>query len=430
MNQLQRHLGLTFLILYGVGDILGAGVYGLVGKAAGQMGYAVWLAFLASMCAAGLTGLSYASLGARYPKAGGAAFITLEAFGKPFLSYLIGLAVLTSGLTSMATATRVFAGYFNGRFPQVDVEVVMLVFIVVFAAVVFRGIKETMWANVVCTLTEVGGLLFIIFVGAPYVGGEGISYLNAQTTDNPEGLITLPLLLSGAILTFYSFIGFEDILNVSEEVKDPKKNLPIGLLAAVGISSLIYMLISITAVSVVPPMELASSKQPLVDVVVKAAPWMPPSIYSFISMFAVTNTFLLNFVMGSRLLYGMAHQGLVPAALGKVHAKRQTPYVAIFVVLAIVLVLAFSGDVTSLARATSVILLTCFTMVNVALVVFHRKKTDWEGAFRVPTFVPILGAVICIAMLTQAEREEALIAGSIILVIAVLYVVLRPKKVV
>lgn len=424
---LNRHIGLTFLVLYGVGDILGAGVYGLVGKAAGQMGYAVWLAFLASMIAAGLTGLSYASLGSRFPKAAGASYITMHAFGHQFLSYMIGLAIAASSLTSMATAVRIFSGYFTSYFTQMSIPITMIAFSLLIAFIIYRGIKETMWMNALCTITEVSGLIFIIIVGLPYLGGE-ISYFNARTETNPSGTLTLPLLLSGAVLTFYSFIGFEDILNISEEIKDPKRNLPIGLLLSVAISSVIYILISLVAVSVIPPIELAASQQPLVDVAKKTSPWLPSTVFSFIAMFAVMNTFLLNFTMGSRLFYGMALQGLLPKFLGKLDQKRKTPHISILAILIILLILAFSGNVTDLARATSVILLVSFFVINISLIAFKIKKFDWEGAFQVPMFVPALGSIVCLTMLTQAKKEEAIIALILLGVIAILYFILRPKK--
>ena len=424
--QLKRHIGLTFLVLYGVGDILGAGVYGLVGKAAGQMGYAVWLAFLTSMFAAGLTGLSYASLGSRFPKAAGASYITMTAFGNQFLSYMIGLAIAASSLTSMATAVRIFSGYFISYFNFINFSAAMVLFSLAIAFIIFRGIKETMWMNALCTLTEVAGLLFIIFVGIPYIGD--VPYFNAQTETNPAGIVTLPLLLSGAVLTFYSFIGFEDILNISEEVKDPERNIPIGLILSVAISSTIYIIISLIAVSVIPPLELAASKQPLVDVAAKAAPWLNSSVFSFIAMFAVMNTFLLNFTMGSRLFYGMAQQGLLPKFLGKLHTKRKTPHIAIMVIFIILMILAFSGDVTALARATSILLLIGFFIINISLIAFKVKKYDWAGCFQVPIIVPILGSFVCLAMLTQAQKEEAIISTIMLGTIALLYFILRPKK--
>lgn len=423
---LSRHIGLLALTLYGVGDILGAGIYGLIGKAAGQMGNSVWLAFLTSMIAAGLTGLSYASLGSRYPKAGGAAYITHRAYNKAWLAYGVGLAVLASGLTSMATATRVFSGYFQGLLGgSIPFAVIIIGFALVLAFFVYWGIREAMWANALCTIIELGGLAIVIIFGMSFIGS--VDYFDATTAANPAGDLAPALILSGAVLTFYSFVGFEDILNVAEEVKNPQRTLPLGLILAVSIASVIYMLISVIAVSVIPANELAQSKEPLVDVVRVAAPWFPSSIYSIIAMFAVSNTALLNFVMGSRLVYGMANQGLLPKFLAKVHPVRRTPYVAAAVLFVILLMLALSGDISSLAKSTSVLLLLCFILVNMALVVLKHRKNEAKGGFEVPTFVPVLGTFVCGGLLFSAQAPELKTAGIILASIVVLYFVLKPK---
>lgn len=423
-EKLQRHIGLGSLVLYGLGDILGAGIYGLVGKAADQMGQAIWLAFLVSMLAAGFTGLSYASLGSRYPRAGGAAYVTHRAFGKPFLAYLIGLAVLASGLTSMATACRAFSGYFIGLFPNLPLELVIVGFALMLAGIIFRGIRETLWMNNLLTVIEVTGLALVILVGVKYIGG--VDYLDASTPNNPTGQLNFSLIFGGAVLTFYSFIGFEDMLNISEEVKEPERNIPRGLLLAVFLSSVIYMIISLIAVSVIPAAQLAQSKQPLVDVVKTAAPWFPTPLFSLIALFAVANTALLNYVMGSRLLYGMAHQGLLPKFLGRLHPQRSTPHLAIAVIFVILMILVASGDISALAKATSVLLLLSFTMVNLSLIVLKKKDKN-PGRFEVPSWVPAAGAFVCVLMLSQAQSKELLISGAILGGITGLYFVLRPK---
>lgn len=388
------------------------------------MGSAAWLAFFVSMIAAALTGLSYASIGSRYPKAAGSAYATYRAFRSGFLSYVIGLAALASGLTSMATASRIFSGYFIGLFQGISLEVVIVVFSILISVIVFIGIKESLMANALCTLIEVSGLLLILVVGVTYLGS--VNYLDATTIENPTGDLSLSLILSGAVLTFYSFVGFEDILNVSEEVQEPKRTVPRALIGAVLISSVIYMGISLVAVSVVPADILAASSQPLVDVVIKAAPWFPTSIFSSIAMFAVANTALLNFIMGSRLLYGMARHGLLPSPLANVHRARKTPHVAIITLWIIFITLALSGDISSLAKSTSVLLLFSFIIVNLSLFVL-TKKEKMEGTFEVPRIVPLLGAGVCLAMLTNAKAPELLTAGALLAVIVTLYFIMRPK---
>lgn len=424
-QKLNRHIGLFALVVYGVGDILGAGIYALIGKAAGEMGNAIWLAFLASMVAAGLTGLSYASLGSRYPRAGGASFFTHQAFKSHFLAYVIGLAALSSGVTSMAAGSRAFAGYFTTLISSVPVNLVVVVFCFVLAGVVIRGIRESMWMNMLCTGIELGGLLLVIAVGATFLGT--VDYTNATTRENPTGDLTFSLILSGAVLTFYSFVGFEDIINVSEEVKNPESNMPKGILLAVLIASTIYITISLVAVSVIPAAELAASSAPLVDVVKRAAPWFPPIAFAFIAMFAVANTALLNFIMGSRLIYGMANQGLMPKVLAKVN-RRQTPYVSSLAVLVFMLVLALSGNIGSLARATSVLLLICFMFVNVALIVLKYRKDEPKGRFEIPYVIPVLGALVCALMLSYAKIAEFTVAGAILGAIVILYFAIRPTS--
>jgi amino acid transporter len=424
--RLHRHIGLGALVVYGVGDILGAGIYGLVGKAAGEMGNAVWIAFVTSMIAAGLTGLSYASLGSRYPKAGGASYFTHRAFKKNFLAYVVGLTTLASGITSMATSSRAFSGYFSGLVGgSLPLELIVVGFCLVVASVVIRGIRESMWMNLVCTSIEVGGLLLVLFTGLRFLGS--VDHLSAVTPSNPSGELSVSLVLSGAVLTFFSFVGFEDMINVAEEVKDPERNLPRAILMAVALSSLIYVGISLVAVSVIPATELAASSSPLVDVVKKSAPWFPPTAFSFIAMFAVANTALLNFVMGSRLIYGMAGQALLPRFLGHVSPRTHTPLRATLVLLVILLVLALSGDISSLGRATSILLLACFFCVNLSLIVLKSRKNEPRGRLEVPYFVPILGAAICGALLAFAKREELVVAGSLLAGIVVLYFVLRPS---
>jgi amino acid transporter len=281
-----------------------------------------------------------------------------------------------------------------------------------------------MWLNIFCTTVELSGLLLVLAVGAPYLGS--VSYLDASTASNPTGLLSLPLVFSGAVLTFYSFIGFEDIINVSEEVKNPEFAIPWGIVLAVTLSSAVYIGISLVAVSVIPAVELGRSTAPLVEVVAKAAPWFPPVGFTVIALFAVANTALLNFIMGSRLVYGMANDGLLPKVLSRVSSRRRTPHYASFAILALLLLLAVSGDIASLARATSVLLLICFVSMNLSLVVLKARKTEKKGKFEVPYWIPVLGALVSAGMLCAAGWQELRVAGSMLAAIALLYFIVRP----
>jgi len=429
-GQLARSIGLFALIVYGVGDMIGAGIYGTIGVAAGKMGNAVWLAFLVSMVAALLTGLSYASLASRYPRAAGAAFVTQRAFGWQFLSYVVGLTVTCSGLTSMAATSRVVAATLQ---PILGVPpwCIFLAFIGALTLVNFRGIRECVLVNMVCTAIELGGLLFVVAVALPYFGS--VNYLE---TPPSAGALSIPLIMSGAVLTFYAFVGFEDLLNLAEEVKNPQRNMPWGIILAVAAVTVIYVLVSVAAISVVAYADLADSKKgaPLAQITRVAAPWLPHHVYTGITLFAVANTALMNFIMGSRLIYGMSRQGLLPAVLGLVHRTRRTPYVAILTLAALVSILAFSGDVSELASATSLLLLFVFALMNTALILLKLRKGEAPGLFEVPLLVPILGCLICgllvVSRVTTAAAgtRAPLIAAILIAAIAVLYFVVRPRE--
>ena len=436
-------LGRWQVLFYGLGSMLGAGIYALVGRAAESLGNAVWLAFLAAMIAALLTGLSYACVGGRYAKAGGAAYVTGRALGRPALSYMVGIAVMMSGLTSMATGSQAIAENLEkavGMALPIKFVAIALVFLV--GCIIYRGMKESMWVNILCTVVEASGLLFIIAVGLRFWGG--VSYLETPVDTASGGIgsgITLALVLQGAVLMFFSFIGFEDILNVSEEVENPKRDIPFGLIGAMLLATLIYMAVAITAVSVMPWQELAASKTPLMEVAHRAAPWFIgiDRVYLGVTIFAIGNTALLNYLMGSRLLYGMSQQGLVPELLGRLHPTRHTPQMAIFVLFGIVSLLILSGGVKPLAEATVLLLLVVFTLVNLSLIVLKRRPGEPTDGFDVPLVVPVLGALVC-ALLVVVRIHAAftslkpgaavapMIAFGIFALSFLLYAIMKPKR--
>ncbi|RYD30117.1 MAG: amino acid permease, partial [Verrucomicrobiaceae bacterium] len=293
-----------------------------------------------------------------------------------------------------------------------------------------------------CTIVEVGGLVFIIAVGVKFWGS--VDYLEVPPQAQGSGIagISFIVILQGAVLTFFSFIGFEDILNVSEEVKEPRRSIPFGLVGAMIGATVIYMAVAITAVSVVPWQDLAKSPAPLMEVAYRAAPWFKglDRVFLFITIFSIGNTALLNYLMGSRLLYGMSHQGLMPKLLGRVHAVRRTPHIAVLVLLGIVTVLILAGGVKQLAEATVLLLLSVFVIVNASLVILKLRKGEEKGGFEIPLFVPALGAVVCLVLIVtrihgavtgtdQAAHVAPLVAGGIIATSLVMYAVLRPKEI-
>jgi len=426
---LRRSIGPVQLALYGLGSMLGAGIYGLVGQAAGQVGNAVWLAFAVALIAALLTALSYASLASRYPRAAGAAYVTQRAYGSSLLSFMVGLALVCSGLTSVATQSRVFAANLASLLglESLPVWFLALGFLLVLGGIVFRGIRESMWVNVLCTIVEASGLVLVIAVGFSYWGS--VDYLTTPTTaDSSDAAL---LVIQGAVLTFFAFIGFEDTFNVAEECRDPERTLPVGLILSMVAAAILYMVIAITAVSVVPYQELAAAPGPITEVVHRAAPSIPPIVFTFITLFAVANTALVNYVTASRLIYGMARQGLLPARLGDVNEKRRTPHIAVVTLFIIVAPLALWGSIGDLAAATVLLLLAVFTVMNSALFVLKGRRGEARGYFEVPRLVPALGVLVCLALIlvrvTTGDWRASAIAGGFLLGCLAIYALVRPK---
>ncbi len=426
-TRLLPTMGAGMLALYGLGSMLGAGVYGLVGKGAALVGGMVWASFLIAMVAALLTGLSYAALGSRYPRAGGAAYIIQRAFGFPILSYSAGLCVVASGMTSMATGSRIVASNLQTLFGLDGIPVVLIavLYLALLCAVVWRGLKESLWFNAVCTFVEAGGLILVIVMGARFWGQADLLEVPTSQDWAATGL----LLTQSAVLTFFAFVGFEDTLNVSEEVKNPARNVPLGLVGAMLGATVLYMLIAVTAVSVVHWDVLANAPAPLGAVMNRAAPWIPSVVYTVVTIFAVANTALINFVMGSRLVFGMARQGLLPKPLAKIHPTRHTPHVAAVVIFVAVSILVTAGDVSQLAAATVILLLAVFVLMNLAQIALAKRADEPAAPIKLPIIVPILGGLICFVLLivrtVTGEIVAPLIAGGLLLMIVVLYLLTR-----
>ena len=425
--KLVRSIGPAQMALYGLGSMLGAGIYGLMGKVAGEVGNAIWLAFLVALVAALLTALSYASLGSRYPRAAGAAYVTQRAYGFPLLSFVVGLALVCSGLTSIATQSRVFAANIAGLFglEALPVEWLALGFLLILTGIVFRGIRESMWVNVLCTLVEAGGLLLVIVVGMSYWGSVDYFEMPPSVGDD----LPILLIMQGAVLAFFAFIGFEDMYNVAEETRDPERTVPLGLILAMTLAAILYVAVAVTAVSVVPWQDLAEAPGPITEVVNRAAPAIPPLVFTAITLFAVANTALVNYVTASRLIYGMARQGLLPSMLGNVHDGRRTPHIAIAALFLILAPLALLGTIAELAAATVLLLLLVFTVVNGALFVLKRRKGEKKGLFEVPIIVPALGALVCLTLIvvrvSTGDWRAPAIAGALLLGTLAIYALMR-----
>lgn len=396
---LKRVMGPWLLLLFIVGDILGTGIYALTGQVAKQVGGVVWLPFVVAFAVALVTAFSYLELVTKYPRAAGAALYTHKAFGIHFVTFIVAFAVMSSGITSASTASRAFAANLSNAFAldlgRAGITLVGLAFMALVAAINFRGVGESVKFNVVLTCVELSGLLIIIVIGLLAIGaGEGDVGRAMEFKPGSAGGVFWPV-IAGSTLAFFAMVGFEDSVNMAEECKDPVRHFPKVLLAGLVITGLIYVLVSVSSITLVPPEKLGEGETPLLQVVQAGAPGFPLWIFGIITMFAVANSALINMLMASRLLYGMSNEQVLPAVLGKVHAKRRTPYVAIaFTTLLAFGLITFVGEVPALGGTTALLLLCVFTVVNIAVLVLRRDKVDHEH-FHTPSFLPVLGALSC-----------------------------------
>ena len=407
---LHRTIGPWLLFFFVLGDMLGGGIYALVGEVGANVGGAIWMPFLAAFVLASLTAFAYVELVTKYPRAAGAALYVNRAFRRPFLTFLVAFAVMCSGITSAAALARGFAGDYLVTFVDAPVQVGTLGLIVVLAAINLWGIKESVRFNAACTVIEVIGLLIILVVGMMAIG-DGRADLSRNLELSGDGPPLL-VVLAGAALAFYALIGFEDSVNMAEEVRDPSRVFPRALFAALGVAALVYLAVTVVASAVVPTDELAASDGPLLEVIRRGPGGVPETVFSGIALFALADGALINLIMASRLVYGMAREGIVPSSLGRVVPGRGTPATAIAFTTALTLVLAATGDLGGLADTTVLLLLIVFVVVNVSVLVLRRDEVDHDH-FRAPTLAPVLGAVVCLALLTQNEGATWLRAGAL-----------------
>ncbi len=392
---LKRSLSLPLITFYGLGTILGAGIYVLIGEVAGHAGMRAPWGFLIASLLATFSALSYAELSSRFPLSAGEAVYLQRAFGIRNLSRLVGLMIVFIGVVSTATLVNGFVGYFR---VFVDAPPWLIISVLVFSlgGLAAWGINQSAWAAAVTTWVELGGLLLVLAVA-----GENLSQLPSRL---PEMLPSAEpavwaALFAGAFVAFYAFIGFEDIVNVAEEVREPERNLPRAVIYSLAAATGLYMLIAVVAVLSVPPTELANSEAPLA-LVYERATGREPLFISLIGLSAVINGALIQIIMASRVLYGMASQGWLPRVLADVHPITRTPLKTTFGLVLLIWVLALWLPLLTLAQTTSLITLVVFALVNLAL--WRVKRHDpadapRSGLHALPAWIPLLGFVVSLA---------------------------------
>jgi APA family basic amino acid/polyamine antiporter len=417
---LRRAITPKLLLLFIVGDILGGGIYALVGEVGAETGGAIWAAFMLALLMAAFTAGSYAELVSKYPRAGGAGLYVHRAFKSPFFSFIVAFAVVVSGITSASALSRGFGGDYLSAFVDIKVTVTALILLGLIALVNFRGISESVKLNVGFTLVEICGLLLIVLIAVVAVG-QGDADVD-RAFEFKEGSSVLAATLAGAALAFYALIGFEDSVNVAEEAQEPRRTYPRVLFGGLAIAGVLYLLVTIGASVVVPTADLASSSGPLLEVVKQGPLGINEKVFSAIGLLALANGALINMIMASRLLYGMAEEGVVPRPLAAIHGTRRTPWVAILFTTAIAAVLVLTAELEKLADTTVALLVIVFAIVNGTVLYLRRDPVEHDH-FRVPSIVPVIGIGVSIALLTQIEGEVFARAGILVGVGVALWVI-------
>jgi basic amino acid/polyamine antiporter, APA family len=400
---LRPAISRRMLTLFVIGDVLGAGIYALVGEVAGEVGGAIWTSFAAAGVLALFTAVAYAELVTKYPQAAGAALYVQRAWRRPFFTFMVAFAVMCSGVTSAATLATAFGGDYLAEFVDLPTVLVGLVFVAVLALVNFTGIKESVRLNMGLTTIEIAGLALVVVIGLAFLfdgGGDA-----GRALEFTSGEAVPIAILGGASLAFFALIGFEDSVNVAEECHEPSRAYPRALFGGLAVAGVIYLLVTVIASMAVETSRLADSDGPLLEVVQLGPLAMNTKVFSAIALFALTNGALINLIMASRLVYGMAQQGIVPRPLGRVHRARRTPWLAIVFTAALAAALVVVGDLETLADTTVLLLLLVFVCVNVAVLVLRREPVE-HAHFRAPTVLPVLGAICCVALIVQKLVEE------------------------
>ncbi|MFX0012619.1 MAG: APC family permease [Candidatus Hermodarchaeota archaeon] len=422
-HKLKRRISLFGVTAYGVGNVLGAGIYALIGEVVGITGNISWLAFVIAAITGAFTGLSYAELSAMYPKSAAEFVYTEEAFKIRLLSFLLGWIIIFSGILSTSTVALGFAGYVSNIL-GIDFIFLKIIFaialIIILSIVNFIGIRTSTWTNILFTLIEASGLILIIIIGIPHYGT--VNYFEFPITSGAGAVF------SAVALVFFAYIGFEDIANIAEEVKNPNKNLPRAIIYSIIITTILYCLTAISVVSIAPFSDIADSDAPLNYVATQAIGPIGGIVMSFIALFATANTVLIMLIVTSRMMYGMARDKALPEIIGKISSRHRTPIIAAILTMIFTILPIFFGDISIVAHATVFGVLLNFILVNISLIALRRNKPEIERPFKLKPsigwmpLIALLGAVVCIGLLFTFDWLIILIQAIIIVIgIAVFY---------
>ncbi|MBC8351231.1 MAG: amino acid permease [Planctomycetes bacterium] len=395
MQELKRSLGLVECTLMGVGVMLGAGIYALVGQAASLAGNTVWVSFLVASVVASFTGLSYAELSSFIPKAGGEYYYVNRAFGR-LVAFLVTWLLLVGIAVCSAAVALGFAGYLNALIGTDEIWTASFL-VMATAALLIYGIKQSAWVAGFCTVLELLGLGIIIAIGLPKLGAIDCF---EPAISGSSGTF------AAAALVFFAYIGFEEIVQLAEETRDPEKNIPRSVLLSIAITTVLYVIVALCAISGLGWEKLGTSASPLADVAAVALGHQAFLLLAVIALFSTGNTVLILLMSAARLLYGMAEDGALPQALARIHKSRQSPYVATSAVAIIAIAMIASlRNIAVVANLSNFSLLVTFVIINSAVIVLRFREPQAARPFKIPgnvgslPLVPVLGVVSSLFML-------------------------------
>jgi len=411
--------------MYGVGLIIGAGIYVLIGEAVGFAGNSTWFSFLLGAIIAIFAGLSYAELTALFPKAAAEYTFVKNALKNNFIAFIIGWLTAITSMVSAAAVALGFGGYLS-QFVNLPITLSAILLIGVLSFVNFIGIKESAWANTIFAIITIGGLVLIIYLGMTFETTEQIDYFDA-----PNGMTGIILAF---VLIFFAFIGFEDMANVAEEVKKPRKTLPKAIILSVIITGIIYILVSLSVVRIVNWEELSQSAAPLASVAETALGTGGGITLTAIALFATASTVLIILVAGARILYGMSKAKSLPSLLSKVHSKTKTPWIAVVGILITSIAFVLIGDIVLVANITVFAVVITFAMINASVIILRYTEPNLQRPFRVPfsigkfPILPLFGFAVTVYMAFQFDMQVVFVGVIIIGVGALFYVIFNRRN--
>ncbi|AEH60268.1 amino acid permease-associated region [Methanosalsum zhilinae DSM 4017] len=422
--KLKRELGILEITLIGVGSILGAGIYVLIGAAAGLAGNAVWVSFLIASMVAGLTGFSYMELSSMYPLAGAEYEYAKTAFGER-TGLTVGLLIVVVEIVACSTVALGFAGYLTSIMDisgSISIAIAVM-HIIFFALILLMGIKYSARIAIFLTVIQISGLFLVIFLGLPLIGS--VNYFGIPSIDG---------IFEASALVFFAFLGFEEVVKLAQETREPVYNTPRALILSIVITVILYISVAVSAVSVVDWKTLSESSAPLAEVAAASLGNDAFIVLSVIALFATSNTVLLMLLGGSRILYGMADSRSLPAKLAYIHPVRRTPAISIFIIAVISIVFVFIVDIEAAAKISNFMMFIVFIVINACLIKLRYTHPDSIRKFKVPLcigkfpIIPFAGIIMCLFLLSHLDITALIYGISILFLLLLLVFYLKRKK--